>query len=52
MLERGYDNDSVLFTMGPVVIILAAGYFVGGALGDWLFKRTYKGRILISSIGA
>ncbi len=51
MLERGYDNNSVLLTMGPVVLILAAGYFVGGALGDWLFKRTYKGRILISSIG-
>ena len=33
MLERGYDNTSVLLTMGPVVIILAAGYFVGGALG-------------------
>jgi MFS transporter, Spinster family, sphingosine-1-phosphate transporter len=51
MLERGYDNTSVLLTMGPVVIILAAGYFVGGALGDWLFKRTLKGRILISSVG-
>jgi len=51
MLERGYDNTSVLLTMGPVVIILAGGYFVGGALGDWLFKRTYKGRILVSSVG-
>ncbi len=51
MTERGYDNNSVLFTMGPVVLILAAGYFVGGALGDWLFKRTLKGRILVSSAG-
>ena len=51
MTERGYDNDSVLFTMGPVIIILAAGYFIGGALGDWLFKHTLKGRIIISSIG-
>ncbi len=51
MLDRGYDNTSVLLTMGPVVIILAAGYFVGGALGDWLFKRTLKGRILISCMG-
>jgi MFS family permease len=50
-LERGYDNTSVLLTMAPVIIILAAGYFVGGALGDWLFKRTLKGRILISSVG-
>jgi MFS family permease len=51
MVERGYDNTSALMTMGPVVIILAAGYFVGGALGDWLFKRTLKGRILISCAG-
>lgn len=51
MTERGYDNNSVLLTMGPVVLILAAGYFIGGALGDWLFKRTLKGRILVSSVG-
>jgi len=51
MTERGYDNNSVLFTMGPVVLIMAGGYFVGGWLGDWLFKRTLKGRIIISSIG-
>lgn len=49
--ERGYDEGSVLFTMGPVVLILAAGYFVGGSLGDWAFKRTRKGRILVSSVG-
>jgi len=51
MTERGYDNNSVLMTMGPVIIILAIGYFVGGALGDWLFKKTIKGRIIISSAG-
>jgi MFS family permease len=51
MTERGYDNNSVLLTMGPVVIIMAGGYFVGGALGDWLFKRTLKGRIIISMAG-
>ncbi|MBN1453535.1 MAG: MFS transporter [Anaerolineales bacterium] len=51
MVERGYDNNAVLGTMAPVILILAAGYFVGGALGDWLFKRTTKGRILVSSAG-
>ncbi len=49
--ERGYDEMSVLTTMAPIVLILAGGYFVGGALGDWLFKRTLKGRIIISSLG-
>jgi len=51
MLDRGYDNDSVLFTMAPVILILAGGYFVGGSLGDALFKRTNKGRIIVSSVG-
>ncbi|MDP2974931.1 MAG: MFS transporter, partial [Anaerolineales bacterium] len=51
MKERGYDSDSVLFTMAPIILILASGYFVGGAVGDWLFKRTNKGRIIVSSAG-
>ncbi|MBN2044814.1 MAG: MFS transporter [Anaerolineales bacterium] len=49
--ERGYDENAVLFTMAPIVLILASGYFVGGALGDWAFKRNRKGRILVSSTG-
>jgi MFS transporter, Spinster family, sphingosine-1-phosphate transporter len=51
MSERGYDNNSVLLTMAPVILVLAGGYFVGGYLGDLLFKRTNKGRIIISSVG-
>lgn len=51
MTERGYDNSSVLTTMAPVILVLAVGYFIGGWLGDSLFKRTNKGRIIISSIG-
>ncbi|HNJ11997.1 MAG TPA: MFS transporter [Anaerolineales bacterium] len=49
--ERGYDANGILFTMAPVILILASGYFVGGALGDMAFKRTNKGRIIVSSIG-
>ncbi len=49
--ERGYDGNSILFTMAPVILILASGYFIGGALGDAAFKRTNKGRIIVSSIG-
>jgi len=49
--ERGYDANSILFTMAPVILILAGGYFLGGALGDVFFKRTNKGRILVSSAG-
>lgn len=49
--DRGYDSNSVLMTMAPIILILASGYFVGGAAGDWLFKRTKKGRIIVSSVG-
>jgi MFS family permease len=49
--ERGYDANGIIATMAPVILILAAGYFVGGFLGDLLFKRTKKGRILVSSVG-
>ncbi len=51
MTERGYDNNSILLTMAPVILILASGYFIGGTLGDALFKRTNKGRIIVSTIG-
>jgi MFS family permease len=49
--ERGYDSESILFTMGPIVLVLAGGYFLGGFLGDAAFKRSNKGRILVSSAG-
>jgi MFS family permease len=49
--ERGYDSNAIIGTMAPVILILAAGYFIGGLLGDLLFKRTKKGRILIASAG-
>lgn len=49
--DRGYDQNSMLFTMGPVILILAGGYFVGGVLGDWAFKKNVRGRIIVSSVG-
>jgi MFS family permease len=49
--ERGYDANGILLTMGPVILILAGGYFLGGALGDLVFKRTNKGRILVACAG-
>jgi MFS family permease len=49
--ERGYNEESILFTMAPIILILAGGYFVGGAIGDWLFKKFLNGRVFTSSIG-
>jgi MFS family permease len=49
--ERGYDENGILLTMAPVILILAGGYFVGGLLGDWAFARTPRGRLLVSASG-
>ena len=47
--ERGYSADAVLMTMVAAVLVLAVGYFVGGAVGDFLFKRTRRGRMLLAA---
>ena len=49
--ERGYASDSILFTMAPAVLVLAAGYPLAGALGDWLFRKTLRGRVLTALLG-
>ena len=49
--ERNYTADEVLPTMAIAVLVLAAGYFVGGALGDYLFKRTRRGRLIVCLFG-
>jgi MFS family permease len=49
--ERGYDSDTMILTMAPAILVLALGYPVGGFLGDWLFKRTPRGRMIVSAVG-
>ncbi len=49
--ERGYSDAETNVTMGIVVVILAAGYPLGGILGDRLFKRTPRGRIIVGASG-
>ena len=34
--------------MGIAVLMIAAGAFIGGATGDWLFKRSRRGRLLVA----
>jgi len=48
--ERYYSQDEILMTMVPTVMILAAGYFVGGMIGDFFFKRTSRGRVLVAMV--
>jgi MFS family permease len=47
--ERGYSDGAVQITMAVAVLILAAGYFVGGAAGDFAFRRTPRGRAIVSA---
>jgi len=49
--ERGYEPNQVLITMVVAVVVLAAGYPIAGTLGDALFRRTPRGRVLVSTIG-
>lgn len=49
--ERNYPSDAVLMTMVPAILILASGYFVGGALGDFFFKRNIRGRLMVAMFG-
>jgi predicted MFS family arabinose efflux permease len=49
--ERNYSEDAVFSTMVIAIIVLAAGYPIGGALGDYFFKRNLRGRLIVSTIG-
>jgi MFS family permease len=49
--ERGYSSSAILVTMITVVVVLAAGYPLAGMLGDRLFRRTARGRLLVSIVG-
>jgi MFS transporter, Spinster family, sphingosine-1-phosphate transporter len=49
--ERNYSENAVFSTMILAIIVLAAGYPIGGALGDYLFKRNNRGRLIVSTIG-
>ncbi len=49
--ERGYLQSQVLMTMAPAIIILALAYPLGGALGDYFFKKTKKGRVYVALTG-
>jgi len=49
--ERDFSSDEVLMTMTPAILVLSFGYFLGGTLGDFAFKRTPRGRIIVSMVG-
>jgi len=50
-VERGYTPDEAMMLMIVVIIPLSLGYFLGGAVGDYFFRRTPRGRLLTSMVG-
>ncbi len=48
--ERRYSSDEVLVTMAVAVVVLASGYFIGGAVGDYVFQRTRRGRLIVCAV--
>jgi MFS family permease len=46
--ERNYSANEVFITMVVAVLVLAIGYPLGGALGDYAFKRTPRGRAIVA----
>jgi MFS family permease len=48
--ERHYSPAAVFTTMAAAVLVLSAGYFIGGAAGDFAFKRTPRGRALVAMV--
>ncbi len=49
--ERGYGETERLITMGIAIICLSIGYPVAGAIGDALFRKTPRGRVITAAGG-
>ena len=49
--ERSYASGRMFLFMVVVVLLLAAGYPLGGTIGDALFKRSRRGRLFVSCAG-
>ncbi len=49
--ERNFSASQVMITMVISILFLAAGYPIGGMLGDYFFKRTPRGRLMVGAFG-
>ena len=47
-VERNYGPSTISSIMIPSVLMIGAGYFFGGFIGDAVYKRTIRGRIIVS----
>jgi len=49
--ERGYTANEAMLNLIVAIVMLSAGYFLGGWIGDFMFRRTPRGRVLTSMVG-
>lgn len=50
-VERSYSSERIFSIMTPAVLMIAAGYFLGGYLGDLAYKTYTRGRMYVSILG-
>jgi len=48
--ERGYTAGQATMVMAVAIVTLSLGYFLWGSVGDFLFKRTRRGRVLVCAV--
>lgn len=48
--ERGLSPDTVMVVMSLSLIAMVAGNIVAGVIGDWLFKKTKRGRAILGAV--
>jgi MFS family permease len=50
-IERNYTSNTISSIMIPSVLLIGAGYFVGGFLGDAAYAKLPRGRLYVAIIG-
>lgn len=50
-VERNYAPETISSTMVPAVLMIGAGYFLGGVLGDLAYRKFKTGRLIVSVVG-
>lgn len=48
--ERGYTSGEATSAMLLAIVAISLGNFAGGALGDTLFKRMQRGRLVVATV--
>jgi len=50
-VERNYSPETISSTMVPAVLMIGAGYFLGGVFGDLAYRKFKIGRLVVSITG-